>query len=107
VLEGIENYFVEGIEVYTKTTSKDDYGADIETWTKDRDITGRLRPLRGNERFVSGAEHQISTHRVYTHDDDITENDKIKYENTEYDVVFVSNPMTFNSFYQIDLEVIK
>jgi len=105
--DGITKYFINDIDVYIATQTTNSYGEITETWSKDRTVFGRIRPLNGRERFVAGAEHQISTHRLYTNDGNINEENQIVYGGKTFDVIFVANPMNFNEFWQIDLELIE
>ncbi len=105
--DSIRKFFVEDVDVYTASETTNSYGEIVETWSKNRTIFGRIRPLSGNERFVAGAEHQISTHRLYTSDSNIHEEDQIVYGEKTFEVIFVSNPMNFNQFYQVELQLIE
>lgn len=105
--DGIKKYFKKDVDVYTSTKSPNEFGEMIETWSKSRTINGLIRPRTGSEPFVAGAEHQISTHRLYTDDFNINENNRITYQNQNFDVIFVSNVMNFTEFAQIDLQLVK
>ncbi len=102
----IKKYLTDNIDIYEATKTTNSYGEVVETWTKNRTVLGRIRPLSGNERLVAGAEHQISTHRLYTLDSAITENSQIRFAGKTYDVIYVSNMMNFNALWQITLQLV-
>ena len=106
IKDSIRKFYKSDIDVYTVTKSVNSYGEMIATWSKNRTIFGRIRPMSGAEPFVAGAEHQISKYRLYTDDFNIRENNQIRWSGKTFDVKFVSNPMTFDQFCQIDLELV-
>ena len=103
----IFKFFKNDIDVYTKTLTLNSFGELTKTWTKDRTIFGRIRPLSGNERFQAGSRYLFATHRLYTEDSKISEEDQIIFNNSVFNVLFTSNPMNMSEFYQVDLELVR
>lgn len=50
------------IERYSQTT--DDAGGVTKTWTKFIDVWCDIKPLSGNEKYVSSEKHATATHQV-------------------------------------------
>ena len=105
--KAIGKFFKLNIDVYISSSTTNSYGEVINTWSKDRTVAGRIRSLTGNESFVAGSEHQISTHRLYTNDFNISESNRIIFGSNTFDVIFVKNPMSFDQFCEVDLQLVK
>lgn len=105
-IPGVDKYF-ETYELWRYTETFDSYGTPVKTPSKVKDIKGRLRQLRGDERFISDKVTSITTHRFYTRELTITPLDEIRKDGQAYEVVAVNNVMTFDDFVQLDLEVIQ
>jgi len=107
----IEKFYEAGIEILEPTKTQNDFGEYEVAYTVKKAIMGRIRPLSGNERYVSGARHQESTHKLYCSFDEYGEMDvdhKIRgNDGVEYDIIFIGNPMNFDRWLQVDLEVIR
>ena len=107
----IEKFYETGIEILEPVSTRNDFGEYEVAYSVKKAISGKIRPLSGNERYISGSRHQESTHRLYCSFDEYGEMDsehKIKDdEGTEYNVVFVGNPMNFDKWLQVDLDVVE
>ncbi len=103
----IDRFFDSGIEVHTLSTTKDARGANIKTYTKDRDIVGRMRMLKGNEQMSASKPTYFATHRLYTKDKNILQTDKIKHKNRMYEIRAINDVMYYERHWQIDLELIE
>ena len=107
----IEKYFESGMKILKPVDTINTYGEKVRAYVLDKTITGRIRPLKGNEVFMSGARQEISTHRLYCayeHYFDVTEDKQIEDdEGTTYDITAIINPMNFDEWLQVDLEVVK
>jgi len=107
----IEDYFVD-IEVQ-KVEYEDapsGIGSKIMVVTETKTISGRIRPLNASERISAERQKTYSTHRLYTEAgniEHITKNDRIVYRNNNYKITWISNPMNFDKFLQIELELIQ
>jgi len=92
-------------EWHTAVEGTDDFGQTTYTWTKHKDIQGRMRQLNASERNTSETTGTVSTHRFYTKEFGIGNTDKIKFDNKFYQVIRSNNVMNFSEFAQLDCEL--
>lgn len=52
------------IEAYTEAVNS--FGEAIKTWVKVSDIWCSIKPLNGNEKYVSAEKHATATHQCIT-----------------------------------------
>lgn len=101
---GIESYYVSGYEIQRATGVDDGAGSSTETLNKVSAISGRMRPLTGNEILANEKLNLITTHRFYCAITDVREGDYI-YDSVKdklYEVKFVKNPMEMDVHFEID-----
>lgn len=101
---GIESYYVTGYEIQRATNADDGAGSFTETLNKVSDITGRMRPLTGNEILANEKLDLITTHRFYCAITDVLPGDYIydSVKDKTYSVKFVKNPMEMDDHFEID-----
>lgn len=102
----IEKYFTDSATIQTFTESTTGWGGD-GSWADTETINCLIRPLSGNERYAADKKTVFSTHRMYCDTMTLTESQRVKHDSKYYDIKFVQNPMNFNRFYQVDLELIE
>lgn len=102
----IEDYYDTIITIKRKTTADNGIGGKSETWNDHLTILGKIRPLNGNERFSADKVTLYATHRLYCTLADITELDRVVYNNQTYEIKYINNPMNMNRFLQVDLELV-
>jgi SPP1 family predicted phage head-tail adaptor len=107
MLENISKYFVPGFDIYETKYVGNGRGGKIEDWDFSQQISGRLRPMSGEEEFSGGKITSHKKYRFYCELVSIKTKDRIKYDGKFYEVKFISNVMNFNEFLQIDLELIE
>lgn len=83
-------------------------GIATETFSDLSDISGRMRPLTGNEVLANERLGKKTSHRFYCDVTDVEERDRIydSNNNLTYDIKFVKNPMEMNHHLEIDCELI-
>ena len=106
MIGNIDKYF-EPVVIERYTSTYNDFGEEVKTWTTHLTIQGRLRPLNGTERFSADKETLFATHRLYCFPADIKETDRVKYDNKYYNIKFVSDVMNFDILYHIDCELVQ
>lgn len=102
----IQKWFEPGIVIQRLTQTANDMGGFVDTWTTHLTISGRIRPLNGTEKLSADKTTLFATHKLYCNVADITERDRVSFSGKVYEIKFVSNPMNFDRFLQIDLELI-
>lgn len=102
----IEKYFVPGIIVERYIEGTDELGNAIKTWQPHLAIDGLIDALSGDEQSRADAPAVTATHMLFCPVVDITEKDRVKYRGKVYNVKFVDNPMNYDRFLQVSLEVI-
>lgn len=103
----IERYFVPGIEVERYVEGTDELGNPTKQWAAHLTINGIIDALSGDEQQVAGAPAVVGTHMLFCPVVDITEKDRVKYQNQTYEVKFIDNPMNHGRFLQVSLELIR
>lgn len=101
----IERYFEPGIVVERYTEGTDELGNPTKAWSHHLDIVGRIDALLGNEQQIAGSPTVVVTHMLFCPVVDIVERDRVMYQGRTYEVKFVDNPMNYNCFLQLYLEV--
>ena len=82
-------------------------GNSVLGWSDGPVVMGKLRQLSNSERFASGGEVAVSTHRFYCEISDLTEVDAVVYEGRRYKFSgHPNNVMNMDEFLQIDCELI-
>jgi head-tail adaptor len=109
MIENITRYYTSGITVKRYTSTQNDYGEAVFTYSSsaNTEILGKIRPLKGDERYASDKITLFATHRLYCDPITITEKDIVVSGTSTYSVVFVNNVMNFNRLMQVDLEEIR
>jgi len=86
------------LELQSKTTSRDSYGAAIVGWTTQRTVWGAIEPLSGRELFSeqqNQSEHQVRIMLRYSGEIDTTW--RISHGGKYYDILSVINHDSINS----------
>ena len=102
----IEKYYTGSATIQTFVASTTGWGGD-GSWSDTETIDCLIRPLSGAERYSADKKTVFSTHRMYCDPLALTEKNRVKAEGKFYDVKFVQDPMNFNRFYQVDLELVE
>jgi SPP1 family predicted phage head-tail adaptor len=101
----IERYFEPGITIERYVEGTNELGDPTKSWSHHLDITGRIDALTGTEQVVAGAPSVVATHMLFCPIVDVTASDRVLYMGAVYEVKFIDNPMNFNRFLQVYLEV--
>lgn len=102
----IEDYFVDGIEIERYVEGTDELGNPLKIWENHLTIKGLIDALTGDEQSKANAPAVVSSHMLFCHVVDISEKDRVKFQGKTYNITFVDNPMSFNRFLQVSLELI-
>lgn len=105
MIQGVDKYLTQDVKVYRPTSTIDEYGSPVVVNTLVTTIKGRLRQLSENERLSAQKVEHYGTHRLYTLENIIQNEDYIEYQLQKFNVIGVNNVMNFNEFYQIELEL--
>ncbi len=101
-----EEYFNKILELHRPIKQDLGGGAWKESFSKVREIQGRLRPLSGREQYLNQQKQKIVNYRFYCgYDVDIQETDILVDPTSavNYEISFVKNPMMMNDHLEIDL----
>lgn len=99
---GIDKYFVP-IIVQRPTTTTDEWGNIVQTWSTHLTADGLIRQLSGNDVVSSFKDTPIASHRMYCRLADIQVKDRIVYKNQTLDIIRVNNLMNFDELLQVDM----
>jgi hypothetical protein len=100
----ISDFYTDTIEIHSYTSST---GWGSGSWSKDSEVSGFIRPLSGEERYAADKKTVFSTHRMYCDPVAIDETNRVVSGGKTFSVKWVNNPMKFDRFYQIDLELVE
>lgn len=103
----IDDYFEPDIIIQRNTSTKKVSGKMLDAWATHLTVDGRIRPLTGKERLAADKVTLYATHRLYTFVADIAESDRVSDSGNIYEIKFVHNPMNFDRFLQVDLELMR
>lgn len=106
----IEKYFEPGYSIYRATSSKDPSGGFVNTWTKVKDIVGRLRTntrVTGSYPMKNDKKTEEHTFRFYCGIEDIQVGDEIRNNALRLEVQIVNDLMTVGRFLQVELKLIE
>ena len=104
----IDKYFESGWSIWRNTPGKDASGGLVKTWTKYKDVVGRLAARSGS--FGGGLNmtnnKMTETHslRFYCPVEVIRAGDEIRKGTKRYEVMFSNNVMEFGVFMQVDVQ---
>ncbi len=94
-----------GFTIQQLATTRNNIGGVVENWSTKTIIDGYLRDLSGDERSLANRNTVIATHRFYCDPVDVTEKDRLVYEDDEYDILYVSQKDAGNiKFTQMELK---
>jgi len=80
------------ITIQEQTTTQDEYGQAIETWTAIATVRASIEPIRGKEYFSSNERNaEVTTKITIRHISGIYPNMRIIYQNKAYDIKDVIN----------------
>lgn len=104
----IESFFTTGITYKVPTETRGGMGGVIETLGSAVSLLGRIRPMSGNEILASDKLNIISTHILYCLPEaNLTVKCKVYFGSETYQVKFIKNPMTYDRYWAVNLELIK
>jgi head-tail adaptor len=104
----IESFFTTGITYKVPTETRDAAGGVIETLGSAVSLLGRIRPMTGSEVLASDKLNIISTHILYClPESGLTVKCRVYYGSDTYLVKFIKNPMTYDKYWMVNLELIK
>ncbi len=101
----IERFFRPGIVIERYVETEDELGNPVKQWETHMEISGLIDALDGDEQLSADKVTLVATHMLFCPVVDITEKDRVKYRGQTYDVKFVDNPMNYDRFLQVGLEV--
>lgn len=107
MIGNIEHFYKPGITVMRNSPISNGIGGWKSYYEPHLDILGLIRPLSGSEVQAADKLTLKANYRMYCGVVDIKETDKVYYNDAEYDVIFVSNPMDMGNHLQIDLLLVK
>jgi len=108
MIEKISDFYNSLFDVMRSTTIESGYGGTKLSWGKSATVSGRLRPLSGDERMRADKMSLYSTHKLYTYVADITQSDRIiDVAGNTYEVKYIKNPMNMDNHFEIDLELVE
>lgn len=90
------------IQRYTSVSNG--FGGESHTWADHLEYEGVLDQLSGNEFVKADKVFPGSTHILIGPVADITESDRVIFNNKQYDVKNVDNPLNLNRHLEILLE---
>lgn len=104
----IGSFYTAGFKIKRQSLQNDGGGVFSPVFTDYLNITGRLRPLTGNEILANERIGLKTSHRFYCDVISVIETDRI-YDSSSsksYDIKFIKNPMGMNHHLEIDCELI-
>ena len=107
MIGNIEHFYKPGIVIMRNDPIKNGIGGRKDYFEPHLDISGLIRPLSGSEVQAADKLTLKANYRMYCGVVDIKETDKVYWEDKEYDVIFVSNPMDMDNHLQVDLLLVK
>ena len=104
----IDKFYTQTITILTKSSTADSYNQKVITWASGTTFVGIINPLNGNEVYASQKRNIISTHALFCPPSvPLTINNRISVDGKQYEVTFVSNPMTMSMFLKIYLRLLE
>lgn len=101
----IEDFYVPGFSLYTKTREKNDSGVIKETLVKAKDFEGILDANPTSYAFISLKERFNFTDVLYCSVDvGVVEDNIVSYDGKNWSVVSVINPLNRDSHLEVLLE---
>lgn len=92
------------VTIQRYTSVSNGFGGYTETWADHLEYEGVIDQLSGNEYFKADKVFPGSTHILIGPVADITEKDRAIFNNKQYDVKNVDNPMNMDVHLEILLE---
>ncbi|PKM75033.1 MAG: hypothetical protein CVU92_03405 [Firmicutes bacterium HGW-Firmicutes-17] len=101
----VRDSFIPGYEIKRPTVSNEN-GVAKETVSTVASVSGRMRPLSGNEMIKNEKMGYTTTHRFYCDVVEIQPMDSIydSVKNKTYEIKLIVNPMEMDEFLQIECE---
>ena len=65
MIENVQRFFVPGFEVWRWESGTDAWGGTVKQWVQRQDVSGLLRPLKGELRLSADKETAFADHRFY------------------------------------------
>lgn len=99
---GITSFFCTDILSNIPTFAVNETGEVVQTGGTLYDITGRIRPMTGDEIIASDKLNIISSHVLYCSvGSQVTDDSVITYENSSYVVTYIKDPMNMKHHLEI------
>lgn len=90
------------IELQSYTTTADDVGHPVKTWTTHSTVWAWVRPLSGREQLSAGGVAAEITHKVtIRYNDTLAITDRIKFGTRYFAINFIGNYDERNEFMEI------
>ena len=101
----IQKYFTQTITILKKNTNRDNVGQRINDFVSDSTVVGVINPLSGNDIYTCQKKNIIAEYACYLPGSTtITENNRISYNNIQYQIVFIDNPFLRSVFLKLYLK---
>ena len=107
MVESLEKYFTQNVEIWGKNTTQGDLGEIVEAFFKKGDVLGQLENQAGTERVTQDKETTFKRFIFYClyPTFEIVETDEIRYGNKIFDITNAENVQDRNRIMQIDCEL--
>ena len=95
------------IQEYTST--KNEIGENVESWTDKGTIKGKMWQLNGNESYISNKDSRVVNYRTNFDKPsfNITAEDRLVYDGNNYDIEVVNDLDQRGIKLQLDLKLVK
>ena len=95
--------------IQTVTRAKDQYGSSDETVTNTAtNVPCRMQPMSGREQSIYSSDRAVATHKMFCETDvAITEDNRIVFNGSSFDVEFVKNVDFMDHHYELELREIR
>ncbi len=105
----IDRFFSTGITYKVATVARSQAGGELVTYDGDAvTLSGRIRPMNGNELLASAKMNIASTHILYCHPEaNLNVKSKVYLAGKEYNVKYIKDPMTYAVYWAVSLEIIE
>ncbi len=82
------------VAIRSASTTRDDYGEPIPSWSTDATVWASVEPLSGRERVSAQQQHAETTHRIrmrYQPGTTVTAEKRILYDSRIFEIISVIN----------------
>lgn len=96
------------ITVLSHTEGTNDLGEVTQSWSEKAVVEGVIWQLSGKEQYESDKDTRIIKHRMACDITvEITENDRIEFQGTEFDIERINDVNNLGNRYQLDLKEVR